>query len=179
MLWYIRNGEIVRVGNKSQGWALVVVDLPIGFAGTEEATAVLRTAAASMAMDPELAPQIVEEPEVLGVEQMTVDGAVIRTVVKTTADGQFAVGRELRRRLAEALENSGITARIAAARLYPGRPAPAPFRGRPGRVARPDRPVRPARPARPVQTIRGSRTARPLGYRPFVQSEMRRSIRSP
>ncbi|WP_406046508.1 mechanosensitive ion channel family protein [Micromonospora sp. NBC_00898] len=132
VLWYIRNGEIVRVGNKSQGWALVVVDLPIGFAGTEEATAVLRTAAASMAMDPELAPQIVEEPEVLGVEQMTVDGAVIRTVVKTTADGQFAVGRELRRRLAEALENSGITARIAAARLYPGRPAPAPFRGETG-----------------------------------------------
>ncbi|WP_446220774.1 mechanosensitive ion channel family protein [Micromonospora sp. IBHARD004] len=128
VLWYIRNGEIVRVGNKSQGWALVVVDLPIGFAGTEQASAVLRTAAASMAMDPELAPQIVEEPEVLGVEQMTVDGAVIRTVVKTTADGQFAVGRELRRRLAEALENSGITARIAAGRLYPGMPAPAPGR---------------------------------------------------
>ncbi|PSK61981.1 putative MscS family protein YkuT [Micromonospora sp. MH33] len=122
VLWYIRNGEIIRVGNKSQGWALVVVDLPIGFAGTEEASAVLRTAAASVALDPELSPQIVEEPEVLGVEQMTVDGAVIRTVVKTTADGQFAVGRELRRRLAEALENSGITARIAAARLYPGLP---------------------------------------------------------
>ncbi|WP_442934124.1 mechanosensitive ion channel family protein [Micromonospora sp. CPCC 205561] len=122
VLWYIRNGEIVRVGNKSQGWALVVVDLPIGFASTEEATAVLRTAAASMSMDPELSPEIVEAPEVLGVEQMTVDGAVIRTVVKTTADGQFAVGRELRRRLAEALENSGITAKIAAARLYPGLP---------------------------------------------------------
>ncbi|PTA46844.1 mechanosensitive ion channel protein MscS [Micromonospora sp. RP3T] len=130
VLWYIRNGEIIRVGNKSQGWALVVVDLPIGFAGTEEATAVLRTAAASVALDPELAPQVVEQPEVLGVEQMTVDGAVIRTVVKTTADGQFAVGRELRRRLAEALENSGITARIAAARLYPGLPPqpPAPLR---------------------------------------------------
>ncbi|MFD2766451.1 mechanosensitive ion channel family protein [Micromonospora eburnea] len=126
VLWYIRNGEIVRVGNKSQGWALVVVDLPIGFASTEEATAVLRTAAASVAMDPELASEIVEEPEVLGVEQITVDGAVIRTVVKTTADGQFAVGRELRRRLAEALENSGITAQIAAARLYPGVPASAP-----------------------------------------------------
>ncbi|MEV1146047.1 mechanosensitive ion channel family protein [Micromonospora sp. NPDC049799] len=125
VLWYIRNGEIVRVGNKSQGWALVVVDLPIGFAGTEEANAVLRTAAASVALDPELAPEIVEPPEVLGVEQMTVDGAVIRTVVKTTADGQFAVGRELRRRLAEALENSGITAKIAAARLYPGMPGAA------------------------------------------------------
>ncbi|MFF5175116.1 mechanosensitive ion channel family protein [Micromonospora sp. NPDC000089] len=131
VLWYIRNGEIIRVGNKSQGWALVVVDLPIGFAGTEEANAVLRTAAASVAMDPDLAAEIVEPPEVLGVEQMTVDGAVIRTIVKTTADGQFAVGRELRRRLAEALENSGITARIAAGRLYPGLPPTGP-ESRPG-----------------------------------------------
>ncbi|WP_223884182.1 mechanosensitive ion channel family protein [Micromonospora craniellae] len=122
VLWYIRNGEIVRVGNKSQGWALVVVDLPIGFAGTEEAMAVLRTAAASVAVDPELEQSIVEPPEVLGIEQVTVEGTVIRTVVKTTAEGQFAVGRELRRRLAEALENSGITARIAAGRLYPGLP---------------------------------------------------------
>ena len=119
VLWYIRNGEVVRVGNRSQGWALVVVDLPIGFASTEEATAVLRTAASSVAVDPELAPSIVEPPEVLGVEQVTVDGTVIRTVVKTTADGQAAVGRELRRRLAEALENSGITARIAAGRILP------------------------------------------------------------
>ncbi|MFD0784316.1 mechanosensitive ion channel family protein [Micromonospora azadirachtae] len=133
VLWYIRNGEIIRVGNKSQGWALVVVDLPIGFAGTEEATAVLRTAAASMAVDPELAPKIVEPPEVLGVEQMTVDGAVIRTVVKTTADGQFAVGRELRRRLAEALESSGITAQIAAARLFPGAPGRPAANGETGR----------------------------------------------
>ena len=122
VLWYIRNGEIVRVGNRSQGWALVVIDLPIGFAGTEEAMAVLRTAAASVAVDPELTQAIVEPPEVLGVEQVTVEGTVIRTVVKTTAEGQFAVGRELRLRLAEALENSGITARIAAGRLYPGAP---------------------------------------------------------
>ena len=45
VLWYIRNGEIVRVGNRSQGWALVVVDVPVGFVGVEEATAVLRAAA--------------------------------------------------------------------------------------------------------------------------------------
>ncbi|WP_204035176.1 mechanosensitive ion channel family protein [Micromonospora qiuiae] len=125
VLWYIRNGEVVRVGNKSQGWALVVVDLPVGFAGTEQASAVLRTAAASIAVDPELASSVVEPPQVLGVEQITVEGTVIRTVVKTTADGQAAVARELRRRLIEALENSGITARIAAGRGFPGAPTPA------------------------------------------------------
>src|SRR5690606_1282715 len=46
VLWYIRNGEIVRVGNRSQGWALVIVDVPVGFAGVDEATAVLAEAAA-------------------------------------------------------------------------------------------------------------------------------------
>ncbi|MFC0532209.1 mechanosensitive ion channel family protein [Phytohabitans kaempferiae] len=122
VLWYIRNGEIIRVGNKSQGWAMVIVDMPIGFAGVEEATAVMRAAAAEVAADPDLAAHFVEPPDVLGVEQITVDGAVIRTVAKTTSDGQFDVGRELRRRLSEALDTSGITARIAAGRMFP-RPA--------------------------------------------------------
>ena len=58
----------------------------------------------------------------LGVEQVTVDGTVIRTVAKTTADGQFVAARELRRRLTEALEDAGITASIAATRMFPRPP---------------------------------------------------------
>ena len=27
-LWYVRNGEIINVGNKSQGWARVIIDIP-------------------------------------------------------------------------------------------------------------------------------------------------------
>nr|WP_249714163.1 mechanosensitive ion channel family protein [Micromonospora sp. NBRC 107566] len=124
VLWYIRNGEIVRVGNKSQGWAVVVVDMPIGFAGVEEAGTVLREAAATVAGDPAYAEYFIDPPEVLGVEQITVDGAVVRTIAKTTAEGQFRVNRALRRRLAEALDDAGITARIAAGRVYPRPAAP-------------------------------------------------------
>jgi small conductance mechanosensitive channel len=119
VVWYIRNGEIIRVGNKSQGWAMAIVDMPIGYAGVEEATAVLRRAASSLAEDPDYAADFIEPPEVLGVEQITVDGAVVRTTAKTTADAQFRVVRELRRRLAEALDAAGIAARIAASRMYP------------------------------------------------------------
>ncbi len=132
VLWYIRNGEIVRVGNKSQGWSVVVVDIPIGFAGIEEATTVLRRAAQAMAEDPEYAQDMIDPPEVLGVEQLTVDGAVVRSIAKTSADAQFRVGRELRRRLTEALESSGIAAQIAAARLYPRPPTPGAGTGEPG-----------------------------------------------
>jgi moderate conductance mechanosensitive channel len=131
VLWYIRNGEIVRVGNKSQGWAMVVIDIPVGFVSVEQATSVLRAASLAVAEDPEYATHFLEPPDVLGVEQMTVDGAVIRTIAKTTADGQFPVQRELRRALTEALETSGIAERIAASRMFP-RPAAPPSGATPG-----------------------------------------------
>jgi small conductance mechanosensitive channel len=124
VLWYVRNGEIVRVGNKSQGWAMVVIDIPIGFVNSEEAIAVLRTAAQQVADDPEHATEFLEPPDVIGVETLTVDGATIRTIAKTTADGQIAVQRELRRALTEALEDAGISERIAASRLLPRPAAP-------------------------------------------------------
>jgi small conductance mechanosensitive channel len=56
---------------------------------------------------------------VVGVEQLTVDGAVIRTIAKTTADSQPVVQRELRQALTEALDVSGFSERIAASRLIP------------------------------------------------------------
>jgi small conductance mechanosensitive channel len=118
VLWYIRNGEIVRVGNRSQGWALVVVDVPVGFAGVEDATGVLEEAAASLAEDPAFTPDLLEPPQVLGVEQITVDGAVVRTTAKTASEAQWRIGRELRRRLTEALEAAGITQRLSASRVF-------------------------------------------------------------
>jgi small-conductance mechanosensitive channel len=119
VLWYVRNGEIVRVGNKSQGWSMVVIDIPIGFVNSEQAGAVLRRAALALADEPEHATEFLEPPDVVGVEQLTVDGAVIRTIAKTTADGQAAVQRELRRRLSDALDSSGLSSQIAASRMAP------------------------------------------------------------
>ncbi len=118
VIWYIRNGEIIRVGNRSQGWANVIVDVPIGFAGVEEATEVLRAAAATLTEDPEWSGDLVAEPEVLGVEQITMEGAVVRTTVKTVAAAQWRVARELRHRLTEALESAGIAQHLTANRVF-------------------------------------------------------------
>ncbi|MDT4987486.1 MAG: moderate conductance mechanosensitive channel [Micromonosporaceae bacterium] len=107
ILWYIRNGEIVRVGNSSQGWALVVVDVPVGLARIEAVTRVLRSAAASLANDPQWSEDLIEEPQVLGVEQLTTDGAILRTTARTTSEARWRVGREIRRRLTAALQEDG------------------------------------------------------------------------
>nr|WP_030439687.1 mechanosensitive ion channel domain-containing protein [Actinoplanes subtropicus] len=127
VLWYIRNGEIVRVGNKSQGWALVVIDIPIGFINSEEAMGVLRAAAETVAGSPDHQNEFIEPPDVVGVEQLTVDGAVIRTIAKTTAEGQPVLQRELRRALTEALDLAGLSERIAASRLAPRSAVPPVF----------------------------------------------------
>ncbi len=118
VLWHIRNGEIVRVGNKSQGWAMVVLDMPIGFASVEKATGVLRAAAHAMAEDEQWRGVLNEAPAILGVEQMTVDGALIRVTAKTSPDSQPRVARELRTRLAHALSESGISGAISTNRMY-------------------------------------------------------------
>ncbi|MCY1144725.1 mechanosensitive ion channel family protein [Actinoplanes sp. Pm04-4] len=137
VLWYIRNGEIVRVGNKSQGWAMVVIDIPIGFVSSEQAIAVLREAAEAVAAEPEHQTEFLEPPDVVGVEQLTVDGATIRTIAKTTADGQLVVQRELRRVLMEALDASGLSERIAASRLLPRGAVPPAYLGNSGGDERP------------------------------------------
>ena len=118
VVWYVRNGEIIRVGNKSQGWAVVNIDIPIGFVSVEQATAVLQQAAEAFAADEEYAEDFIDPPQVLGVEQLNADGAVLRTTVKTSNEAQWRVGRELRRQLTDALERAGITAQITAARMY-------------------------------------------------------------
>ena len=117
VLWYIRNGEIIRVGNRSQGWAVVMVDITVDFAQVDQASGVLREAAAGLAQDPEWAGDLIDPPDMLGVEQITIDGAMLRTTVKTPAEAQWRVGRELRRRLTEALVTAGISSQVPVGRL--------------------------------------------------------------
>ena len=51
-------------------------------------------------------------------EQITIEGAVVRTIVKTAPAAQWRVARDLRRRLNEALESAGIAAHLH--HLFPG-----------------------------------------------------------
>jgi small-conductance mechanosensitive channel len=118
VLWYIRNGEVIRVGNKSQGWAVVMVDVTVDYDRVDQAVSLLRAGAAGLAQDPRWRDDLIEPPEVLGVEQITVDGAVLRTTVKTSPEVQYPVGRELRRRLTDALAEAGISGQLSASRVH-------------------------------------------------------------
>ena len=54
--WYVRNGEIIRIGNRSQGSATATVDMPVSYAeNVDRVVGILRTAAAELGADPDFA----------------------------------------------------------------------------------------------------------------------------
>ena len=108
-LWHVRNGEILRVGNKSQGWARVIIDLPVPYHADLEAVkdAILATAK-ELAAEPQWKRKMLEAPEIWGVESITAEALVVRLVIKTRSADQWDVARELRLRLKLTLDALGI-----------------------------------------------------------------------
>jgi moderate conductance mechanosensitive channel len=108
-VWHVPNGEIKRVGNKSQQWARALLDVSVAY-GTDVDTAsrVIKEVADGVWQDVELGSSILEEPEVWGVEALGADGINIRLVIKTKPSEQWKVMRELRARLKAAFDEAGI-----------------------------------------------------------------------
>lgn len=108
-LWFVRNGEILRVGNLSQDWARVIIDLPAPY--TADVAAIqekLLETATAMATSAAWRSKILEKPEIWGIESVTAEAIVIRLVMKARPAAQWAVARELRLRLKLALDEINI-----------------------------------------------------------------------
>jgi small conductance mechanosensitive channel len=125
-VWYQRNGEVLAVGNMSQNWARTVLDIPVAF--SEDLTRVrelLREVAHELWEDPEYRSDILEEPEVWGVERWDPDGVVIRVVLKTAPLQQWTVARGMRERIKDRFDAEGIEIPLPQ-RMVWHRDAPAP-----------------------------------------------------
>jgi small-conductance mechanosensitive channel len=109
VVWYVPNGQILRLANRSRGAALVTVDIPIG-AGQDvnRALAVMAEALAGLTDDPALAEVILEPPEVVGVESVSAAGVVLRSTTRARPDARMSVAREARARVLAAFEAAGI-----------------------------------------------------------------------
>ncbi|WP_166869470.1 mechanosensitive ion channel family protein [Salinibacterium sp. ZJ70] len=108
-LWHVRNGEILRVGNLSQGWARAIIDLAVPYdVDTDEAQKIILDTAVALASESKWRRVIMERPEVWGIESISADAIVIRLVVKTRTSAKDEVARELRARLKRALDAEGI-----------------------------------------------------------------------
>ncbi|WP_422732865.1 mechanosensitive ion channel family protein [Microbacterium limosum] len=109
-LWYVRNGEITRIGNMSQGWSRVIIDLAVPVdADIDQVESAMLDAAKALAKDPKWRTRVIEQPEVWGLESVSGDALVIRLVIKTRANAKDDVARELRVRLKRAIDAMGLT----------------------------------------------------------------------
>ncbi|MGE2690535.1 mechanosensitive ion channel family protein [Mycolicibacterium pulveris] len=108
-LWYVRNGEIVRVGNMSQEWAYARLELPVALsADVEKAKDVALEAAVEAVADPSLAAKVLGEPEMYGVQEVAPDLYTLRMLVKTRPNEQWSVQRQLRAEILRAFDEHGI-----------------------------------------------------------------------
>jgi small conductance mechanosensitive channel len=108
-LWHIPNGEIVRVANKSQQWARVVLDVEVAYdTSIKHAMTVIKAVADEVWREAIPNATILEEPEIWGVEGFGASAIAIRLAVKVEPGEQFATAREIRRRLKEAFDQEGI-----------------------------------------------------------------------
>ncbi|MDL9979562.1 mechanosensitive ion channel family protein [Microbacterium sp. ASV49] len=108
-LWYVRNGEITRIGNMSLGWSRVIVDLAVPTdSDIDEVEKAMLVTAKSIAKDPKWRTRVIEEPEIWGLESISGDALVIRLVMKTRAGAKDDVARELRMRLKHAIDELGL-----------------------------------------------------------------------
>ena len=108
-LWYVRNGEIARVGNKSQGFSRVIVDLSFEpSVDIEKAKSAMLAAAGTVSKSKTLGTQLIGQAEVWGIQALSGDSLVIRMVQQVASKGVDEVGRELRASVVSELKKSKL-----------------------------------------------------------------------
>ncbi len=108
-VWFFPNGEIRRVANKSQLWSRAVLDIGVAYgADLDLATRAIKEAADSVWRDALPGATILEEPTVLGVEDLSDSAVVIRLMLKVDPGEQWAVSRLVRRRIKDGLDAAGV-----------------------------------------------------------------------
>ncbi len=108
-VWFIPNGEVRRVGNLSKLWSKAVLDVGIAYEDDIERATAAMVAAANDVREANLPhATIIDEPEVLGVEQLGANSVVLRMVVSTEPGEQFAVARAVRARVKARFDSEGI-----------------------------------------------------------------------
>jgi moderate conductance mechanosensitive channel len=109
VVWHVPNGEIKRVGNKSQQWSRALLDIEVD-RDTDVASAinVIKQTADAMWHEEGWRDAILTEPDVWGIEELSAQSMKIRLVVQTLPLEQWRVARELRARIKAALDGAGI-----------------------------------------------------------------------
>jgi small-conductance mechanosensitive channel len=135
VVWYVRNGEIVRVANRSQGWTLAVVDIPVRYSeDLDKVRNLVEAVASDMDEDPQYDNMLLGKPGFAGVESVSGDSVTVRVTAKAMPEKQVAATRILRERLKVTFDRAGLSVPTAGGAVspptdYPDTPSTAPTPG--------------------------------------------------
>lgn len=108
-LWHVRNGEILRVANESQGWSVATAEIRITpDSSLTQATEVLNAATHEMLEESRWSKVVLDSPTVL-VEDVAASYVLLRWSVRTVPGRQWEVASAFRHRLAAAMQKANLT----------------------------------------------------------------------
>jgi len=121
VVWYVRNGEIVRVGNHSQGWSIAAITVP--FALDADVTKITRVLTDALADLPTRDSRVLDTPTI-AIESLSSGAISLRVQARCTAMENIHVQRDLRTAVKAALDEADIAIAAPAAQTPPAAGSP-------------------------------------------------------
>jgi small conductance mechanosensitive channel len=116
---FVPHGEIKTVSNLTHGWSRALFD--VGVAYKEDPGRVMKVLidlGKELRRDPEFSPFILDDPEMLGVDQLGDSSVIVKFLIKTRPLKQWAVKREMLRRIKDRFDELGIEIPFPSRTIY-------------------------------------------------------------
>ena len=105
----VPNGTIGVVTNRTRGWSRAILDVAVAYReDTDRCFEVLRRVCTALEKDPAFGPKLAEPFDYPGVERLDSSAVLLRVTARTRPHEQWAVVRELRRRIKKEFDSAGI-----------------------------------------------------------------------
>ncbi len=115
----IPNSEVKIVANLSSNWSRADLLIPVAYEiDIDKALKIIHEVAQEMIQDNFWKTNILENPEILGVDNFEERGLIIRVWIKTKPLKQWDVSREFRRRLKVAFDRQGLPLPLPQQKLW-------------------------------------------------------------
>jgi small-conductance mechanosensitive channel len=108
-LHFIPNGEIKSVTNRSYEWAQIVLDIRVSYKeSVDRVMEEILSVAREVCSEPEYKDSIIDGPTMLGVDEFTEFGVIIKCLLRTKPSELFRIKREILRRIKNRFDELGI-----------------------------------------------------------------------
>lgn len=109
VVWHVRNGEVLRVGNKSMGWSALTVDVDVAYdEDLERVQVLIDLVGQELAQDEDWRDEIIEAPKAIGVQAITSSAVTIRIFGQCKPSEKVAVERALRLRIKASFDEAEV-----------------------------------------------------------------------